>query len=164
MTEVTTKKNYNISIYLDTRRATKDGKYPVKLRVFTSQPKKQKLMSTKFKFTQAEYDSIWTIKPRKEYKAIKQEIDAVLFHAEHVAKSLTPFTFDKFEKKINVKAGDSTRVEYMYQSQIEELTRQWTTEYCKYLRLSSKVLCSFLSTQEEKNTIRLPYLILIKNG
>ena len=113
-------------------------------------------MSTKFKFTQAEYDSIWTIKPRKEYKAIKQEIDAVLFHAEHVAKSLTPFTFDKFEKKINVKAGDSTRVEYMYQSQIEELTDNGQLNTASTYDLAQKSFVRFCQHKKKKyNTLTL---------
>ncbi len=43
---------YSISIYLDTRRAKSNGKYPVKLRVFTPNPRKQKLYPTIFDFTE----------------------------------------------------------------------------------------------------------------
>ena len=35
-----------ISIYLDTRRSKANGKFPVKLRVFTPHPRKQKLYNT----------------------------------------------------------------------------------------------------------------------
>ncbi len=122
MTDVTTKKGYNISVYLDTRRANKNGKFPVKLQVFTSHPRKQKLFATKFKYTQEEFSSIYTAKPRKEHKAEKQKIDAVLLHAENIAQSLTPFSFEKFEKKIYLKVGESIRLEYLYKSQIKELT------------------------------------------
>ena len=53
------KQEYAISIYLDTRREKASGKYPVKLRVFTSTPRKQKLYPTKFEFTKKEFQSIW---------------------------------------------------------------------------------------------------------
>ena len=64
----------SISIYLDTRRQKESGKFPVKLRVFTSLPRKQKLYSTKFEFTQKEFEAIWEkVKPRKAYKEVRSE-------------------------------------------------------------------------------------------
>ena len=53
------KAEYVISIYLDTRRKKKNGKYPVKLRVFATTTKMQKLYNTSFEFTEVEFDSIW---------------------------------------------------------------------------------------------------------
>jgi len=51
-------KDYQISMFMDTRRKKKSNKYPVKLRVFTANPRVQKLYSTKFEFTSAEFDVI----------------------------------------------------------------------------------------------------------
>ena len=156
MTEVTTKKNYNISIYLDTRRATNEGKFPVKLRVFTSQPRKQKLFPTKFKFTQDEFDKIWTIRPKKEYKPTKQKIDNVLLHAENVADLLNPFTFEQFEKKLFIKAGDTTRLQYLYKTQIEELTTNRQLNTASTYDLAQKSFGRFCQHKKKKyNTLTL---------
>lgn len=93
---------YYISIYLDTRRPKANGKYPVKLRVFTPNPRKQKLYSTKkeFEFTEDEFKSIWeTTKPRVEHKAIRNEIKGIELRAEDIAKLISPFSFPLFERK-----------------------------------------------------------------
>ena len=67
-----------ISIYLDTRRAKETGKFPVKLRVFTSNPRKQKLYPTKFEMSKADFHSIWeTTKPRTEYKKTRLALQEV---------------------------------------------------------------------------------------
>ena len=72
------KKQYFISIYLDTRRVKYNGKFPVKLRVYTSTPRKQKMYPTIFEFTEKEFNSIWnTSKPRKEFKEFQIKIRAV---------------------------------------------------------------------------------------
>jgi len=90
----------SISIYLDTRRSKASGKFPVKLRVFTSEPRKQKLYPTKFEFTKAEFYSIWeTSKPRKKYHETRDELEAIRTLAKDVNKKLNFFTFDQFEKK-----------------------------------------------------------------
>ena len=68
---------------LDTRRAKANKKFPVKLRVFTPQPRKQKLYPTRFEFTINEFDSIWnTTKPRDEHKPIRKQIEIVRDRAE----------------------------------------------------------------------------------
>ena len=104
-----------ISIYLDTRRAKENGKYPVKLRVFTSMPRIQKLYPTTFEFSEKEFNSIWeTAKPRKEHKSLRQALKAVEVQAVEIADALTPFSFELFEKRLFRKAGDGVRVSYHY--------------------------------------------------
>jgi hypothetical protein len=39
-----------VSLYLDERRAKANGKFPLKLRVFTKSPRKQKLYNTVYEF------------------------------------------------------------------------------------------------------------------
>ena len=59
------KSDYFISISLDKRRENKQGKFPVRLRVFTPIPRKQKLYLTTFDFTEDEFNSIWNPKAPK---------------------------------------------------------------------------------------------------
>jgi integrase/recombinase XerD len=90
---------YFISIFLDTRREKKNGKYPVKLRVFTPQPRIQKLYPTKFEFTETEFKSTWeSQKPRAEFKDARKELKALEVKADEVAKKLPRFTFEAFER------------------------------------------------------------------
>lgn len=117
-------KQYFISMYLDTRRAKENGKFPVRLRVFTPSPRKQKLYSTKFEFSRSEYESIWeTIKPREIYKAIRKEMQAIVNEAEETAEELKHFDFTEFEKKLFNVVGAESNVFWQYEQEIKELER-----------------------------------------
>jgi len=95
-----------ISFFLDTRRKLKSKKYPVKLRVYSKYPRRQKLYPTRFEFSKEEFESIWeTIKPRNEVKVLRAEFQALLDKAEKVANELHPFTFEAFEEALYQKAG-----------------------------------------------------------
>lgn len=103
-------RDYQISIYLDTRREKKNGKYPVKLRVFTAHPRRQKLYPTKFEFTEDEFDLIWNVeKPRGDKKDIKILLKGLETSTYELADSLDEFTFEDFElliysNKVQVKS------------------------------------------------------------
>ena len=104
-------KNVFISIYLDTRRAKSNGKFPVKLRIFTSSPRKQMLYPTKFEMSESEFKSILlTKKPRKEHQKTRQALQAVESKALNTAETLNPFTFEQFEKLLYRKAGEGENV------------------------------------------------------
>jgi integrase/recombinase XerD len=116
------KQDYSISIYLDTRRAKSNKLYPVKLRVFTPIPRRQKLYPTIFEFNEKEFNSIWnTTKPRKEYQEKRKEILSVESKAIEVAKLLKPFTFEQFEKQLFRNPGDGIKLKYHYENAIAEL-------------------------------------------
>jgi integrase/recombinase XerD len=140
-------KNYSISIYLDTRREIKDsqGKYPIKLRLFTNHPRKQKLYATKFQLTKAEYDAIClTRNPRKEeYKKTRRELIALETHANQVAEKLNRFSIEAFERKmLNRPAGDQD-VAYYYLQVIDNLKRNNQISTADSYELSLKSLLEF---------------------
>lgn len=149
--------NYFISIYLDTRRAKKSGKYPVKLRIFTSQPRKQKLYSTKFEFTQEEFDKVWNSQQvrKKEYKTLRVQLQAIESHANELAQSMNVFSFEQFEKKYKQGRGIGKKVVFHYQeiiSKNEKLGRESTKERYK---LSLNSIKNFL---EYKVSTSIEYL------
>lgn len=116
------KQDTSISIYLDKRRAKANGKFPVKLRVYTSTPKVQKLYPTAFEFTEKEFSSIWeTTKPRSEHKETRMLMQAVEANALKLAEKIVPFTLEQFEKQLNRKAGEGVRIAYHYSRKIESL-------------------------------------------
>ncbi len=93
------KTEYFISYYLDVRRTKKNGKYPLKLRIFTPNPRKQKLYNTVFDFTEKEFRSIWeTTKPRKEHRKMRLKLQSLENKSEDVASKLPYFTFEAFER------------------------------------------------------------------
>ena len=72
-------REYSISIFLDKRRELKSHKYPVKLRVFTPYPRKQKLYQTDFEFSEEDFKSIWeTAKPKEKFKGERSEIQNLI--------------------------------------------------------------------------------------
>ncbi len=117
------KRNYSISIYLDTRRAKKSGKYPLKLRVYTSNPSKQILYPTIFEFSVEEYTKI-LIEQKPLFKETRLKINALENKAEETAKKIIPFNFIEFEKKLYRKEGAGANLEFCYNEAINKFNRQ----------------------------------------
>ncbi len=139
-------KNYFISIYLDTRRAKQNNKYPVRLRVFTPQPRKQKLYSTSYEFTPNEFKAIWDVeKPRKlEHRKIKQRLQALEVKAYEVADKLSVFNFEDFEKMLyGGKGAKQLDVNYYYERTIEQCERNDKLGTASNYDLSLKSLLGF---------------------
>jgi integrase/recombinase XerD len=155
----TMEQNYFISLFLDTRRELKNGKYPVKLRVYTSYPeKRQKLYSTIFELNEKEFQSSWgTVKPRTEYKQLKRELQAIETKAIDTAKELKPFSFEQFEKKLFRKAGEGENVFYQYELTIKTLKENKQIGTASNYELSMKSLKEFASYMKGKEVNRLMF-------
>jgi site-specific recombinase XerD len=144
-------KQYFISLYLDTRRAKDNGKYPVRLRLFTSAPRIQKFYSTVFDFSESEFKSIWeTAKPRNEYKEVRRQMQAVVEKAEHTAENIVPFSFEAFEKKLYRKTGDGQNIFWHYNQVIEELKKNNQLGSASTYDLSLKSLKGFIEHTKGK--------------
>jgi integrase/recombinase XerD len=138
-------KEYFISIYLDGRRPKSNGKYPIKLRVFTPHPRKQKLYNTKFEFTEKEFESIWKAsKPRLEYKDIRNEIREIETRAENVAKTISPFSLVQFEKKYLRNNNDGTNIIYHYHQAISKLESNDSFSTASNYKLSLKSIIGYI--------------------
>src|ERR1700744_4039762 len=102
---------YITSIILDTRRTKGKDLYPVKLRVYSTQLQLKKLYSTKYDLSKKDFASIWqTEKPRKEYKELRNELQAIETRANEVCKTLTSFSFVQFEKRYLRNSGDGSNI------------------------------------------------------
>lgn len=131
-------------IYLDTRREKENGKYPLKLRVFRKQPRKQKLYNLGYEFTKAEFKSIWqTIKPRSEFKAIRNELLSIEAKANEITNDLKPFGFDDFERAFFNKTVAADTVNYFYAKTIENLRLNNRVGTASNYELSLKALLNF---------------------
>lgn len=160
--------SYFISLSLDTRRAKKNGKFPVKLRVFTPTPRIQKLYPTKFEFTEKEFESIYlTTKPRTEHKETKRELQAIENKAIDTAKEINPFTFEQFEKKLFRKVGEGENVYYQYQITIDTFKKQGQIGTASTYELSLKSLKEYwlhLKGKEPKHLLFSDITVKWLNG
>ena len=106
---------FHISLYLDSRRAKKSGKFPLKLRVFTPNPRIQKFYPTKYEFTEKEFQGIWLSKKPgmddKETRLVLQEEEKKVYE---IAKKINPFTFTEFEKVLFRGKGEGSNVFWHY--------------------------------------------------
>jgi len=147
-----------ISLYLDTRRKKKTGQYPVKLRVFTPVPRKQKLYATSFEFTKKEFKDIWETKnPRNGYGDLKAELMATLTHANKIAGKITPFSFEKFEKKITPKKGLEKDVSFNYNQLIDQLKRNKQIGTASTYELSLKSIKKFRVVKLKSKTEKFSF-------
>jgi len=151
-------KNYCISIYLDPRRAKANGKYPVKLRVYVANPRKQKLYPTKIELSKKEFHSAWlTSRPRNEYKDLRRKLQAIELRANGVAEKLSPFIFEQFEKKLYRKSGDGVRIAYHVDIMIKEMNRQKRVGTASVYDLSRKSIIEYVVKERNQGFNKLTF-------
>ena len=114
-------KQFIISITLDQRRKKKNGTFPVRLRVFMPEIKKQKLYPTVFNFTEQEFSSIWkSLKVKQEYKFYRLQLSSLENKANEVASGLSDFTFEDFERLMFGSTGAKRNVNYYFKKISED--------------------------------------------
>ena len=111
--------NVTASIILDTRRARKDGTYPVKLRVIHN--RKYKDYAVGLSMAEADFAKVTGAKPRGDYKDQKLFLDAIEKRANDVIKGLPEFSFATFERDYLDKNDKQQDVYSYYLRYIKEL-------------------------------------------
>jgi len=85
----------------DEKRKRIDGTFPVKIIVYSKYHKKNKRYKSPFYLTVDDFESVYlTSKPRSNWKSYRNQMDAHRNAILAIAKSIDPFTFELFEKKI----------------------------------------------------------------
>lgn len=151
--------SYSISVYLDKRRLKQNGKFPLKLGVFTSNPRKRKLYPTQLEYSENEFKSIWeTNKPKsKNLKDERLKIESIKTKADEVAKSIKPFRFDRFEKLLYRKPNAGINLEYLFDEKIKNLDKKNQISTSEIYSLSKKSIENYL---EEKKKPKISSLTL----
>jgi len=141
---------YYITIYLDTRRKNKKGKYPVKLRLYANFSRKQKLYPTPFDFTEEEFHNIWVSpKPRSENKEIKMKLQALEIKANKIASKMDDFSIEEFENQLfSIKPSSPRDITSYYQNAIEMYKRNNQIGTASNYDLSLKSLLEFHKKKE----------------
>ncbi len=107
-----TKKNTMINsaatytISLDTRRARKDGTYPVKLRVFFKKQKKR--YSTNLSISEEDFRLAYIERPiSQKHKKLRKQIRELEQQINEILEGIGVFTFEKFESRIQTKSAEN---------------------------------------------------------
>ena len=111
------------SLYLDCRKAKKNGKYPLKIRLFNSKTRKQKYFPTNYEFTSEEYGQI-ALKKTKIYKDWDLKLNALILKVNEAVTSTNPFSFEVFEKKLYDKYSKDDLVKLLFENKIKELLNE----------------------------------------
>lgn len=134
-----------ISIVLDKRRIKKNGKFPLRLRVFSpTLGNKQKLYSLPFEFYEEEYQNILNQKrPREEQREIKIKLQKIESEANNVANSLSVFSFESFERLLFKTSSTKQDVNYYYTTIIDRFKNKNSISTYKNYETSLKCLLRF---------------------
>lgn len=139
-------KEYKISFYLDKRHQKKSGKYPVKLRVYSTKTQQRKLLPTKFEMTESEFSQTWVnSKTPAKYRDNKLKLQAIENHANDIAESFHVFNLEEFEKKFygTLKSKGQPDINYYYNKLIEEYKKNNQDGTASSYECSLKSLMSF---------------------
>ncbi len=145
--------DYFISITLDKRRVNKNGKYPVRLQVFTPDPKRQVRYATKFAFSEDEFKNIWLehVTTRSKYYEDYSKLNKLLVKANDIAGKLDKFTFEGFGAMMfDKKSKDFKDVEFYYQEAIELYKKNNQTGTAQNYEYSLKSLIEFNDNKKLK--------------
>tara|TARA_R110002049_G_scaffold80452_4_gene204636 strand:- start:6351 stop:7607 length:1257 start_codon:yes stop_codon:yes gene_type:complete len=121
--------DHKISIVLDKRRQLKNGKFPIKVRVWVNDLKKAKRVTTGVEMTEDDFLNSWESKKnpnklkgndRENYQMLMSLSD----RAEESAKSLDYFDFKTFEQKLRRKSSDKISVVYHFNKAISEFRKK----------------------------------------
>ncbi len=147
--------DFKITFYLDERRATKTGKFPLKLRVYSVIEKKAMFFSIGKEFSKDEFDSLTSSKTPKKLHEEKMAIDIINAKANEVAKKLNPFRFEDFKQNFFSKSKDSCNVIDVFDSKIKELYKNDQIKTAKSYESSLKSFSLFVNPRNPEAVTNL---------
>lgn len=155
--------DYKITYYLDDRRATKSGKFPLKLRVYSAIEKKAHMYSIHKEFSKDEFERLTSSKIPKELQVEKIAIDAINVKAHEVAKKLNPFRFEEFYKNFFSKSTSSCNIIDVYHSKIKELQQNDQIKTAKSYESSLKSISLFINSRNPESVTYLHIISITVN-
>ena len=106
------------AIVLDTRRATKDDQYPVKLRVTFKRVRRY--YGIDVRLTKEDWNRMHGPKPRKEFLKIRSDMDRIIREVDNLIEHMPGFSFEQFEREY-FKQEVKSDVETAFRIYIEKL-------------------------------------------
>ncbi|MBN1599033.1 MAG: site-specific integrase [Bacteroidales bacterium] len=135
----------NTAIILETRYKKKNKKHPVKLRV--TYRREQKYYSTMFDLTAEDFEKVQSPKARGEYKQIQLKLQAVEAKALQIISDMPVFTFNEFEKYIQLQFSTEGLVKEVYDQYIKELETEGRYSYSQTFICSRNSIFEFCKNE-----------------
>jgi len=111
----------SVTLYLDTRRVKLNGKFPLKLSIYSQQLKKKILFPTDYEFTESEFLSAYNnSRVPTKYRELSNELKSLEIAMTDLAMSIRPFTFDRFKELQDIGIHDSQDILVQMQLRYEE--------------------------------------------
>ncbi|MET3537726.1 tyrosine-type recombinase/integrase [Chryseobacterium limigenitum] len=136
---------YKISIVHDARRATADGSFPAKLRVYSTLRKSAKLYNINKYYTKEDFENITDKRPAKRYQEEAIALKSIEAKAEQIAKNLEPFNFPDFESQFYGNLIDKSNIFDYYKEAIEGMKGEDRIKTASSYNSSLKSLKRFLN-------------------
>lgn len=153
--------DYRISLYLDKRKSKKNNSdlFPVKLQVYSVITKKQKYYTTGKDLSKGDYDDMFDSDKnvrglKNETKIFLQQIES---KANEVAKDISPFSFESFEKKMFRSNGANINIQYHYQNKVKILKSNEQISTASNYDLSLRSLGKFLEAKTKSKLNNLTF-------
>lgn len=155
--------DYRIDFYLDTRRVLKNNLYPVKLRVYSNIERKTKLYDLKKSYSKDDYEQL--NKPKVNKKFIEESIylEAIKNKANDIAKNITPFDFDVFEKNYSGNRYDKTNLIDFYNNRIEEMEKNDQIGNAQFYQSSLNAIKKFINEKNPENVNNIHIMTIKKD-
>ena len=131
----------SVTLYLDIRREKANGKFPLKLSVYSQQLNQKKLFPTKLEYTKTEFSAIYD-NSRVALKHRKESVELTTYRnsMSKLAESIIPFSFEKFREAVDFGIHDSKDVIVQMQLRYEQAIAQnkhktnWNTSKNSFIK------------------------------
>lgn len=138
-------KRPTVSIILDTRRAKKDNKYPVKVRI--THLRKQQYWHTGIDVTEDEFEQAMLERPKKGFLKLSEQLKFHKRKAENIIDEIKDFSFRQFELRAGANQKDISNVYSFYEDYISLLKNE------RRVGTASSYQCSLNSLKEYKSSL-----------
>lgn len=136
----------SISYYLDKRSKKKNGKYPIKLRIYEHLNPPPDLISIGIDAFEYEFENAMLIRPKKEALDLRIRLDEILKRARSIANKLHFYAKDEFVKSFFRPDGEDQNVFYFYNQVIEELSKKGQIRTAEGYKTSMKSIKEYLAS------------------
>ncbi len=150
-----------LNIYLDNRKLSKSGKYPVLLKVYHDRVAKYYPVFhsyQKLKLTPEQYKSSYeAVKPKREFKDYKVSIEACYKRAYDIIDKLDPFTFQWFEVEYMGKTKKKTDLLALFETIIFENEEQGRIKNANAYESSIRSLIQYFNHVKKSKVTSISY-------
>ena len=127
------------------RRAKRDGKFPVKIRVVYNREHKD--FKTGIDLDLEEYKNATEVKPKKEFRDLGIKLNELQNRANKIIDNIGVFTFQKFEDAFYMRFKDSANIFPFFEDYINSLEKEGR------LKTASSYSCTMRSIKSFQNRI-----------